>query len=146
MAFNLAHSGRWVVYGMSLASCLGVDVETITPRACLESLIDRCLTPHEIAVLPTKPAARLRAFYQHWSIKEAHLKAVGLGISYPMSQVHIGWHPTLHLKQPAIAPHVALNDWTVQVWNLSEDVVAAACIGASYHRLLIQPFPLPSSS
>ena len=134
--FNLAHSDDWVIYGFSRCPWLGVDVEQLTRRRHLEGLIQRCLTPAEQATLPPTPTARLQTFLHYWTIKEAHLKAIGQGLSYPMRAVQVSLHP-LQLEQPAQVDHPP-SAWALHLWSPGPGAIAAACIGES-----AQPVFLP---
>lgn len=142
LEFNLAHSGDWVVYGVSRDRAIGVDVEQILPRRHLDGLEQRCLTPCERATLSPEPTERLRQFLAYWTVKEAHLKAIGQGLSYPMQRVEVGWQPEPHLRIPAIAPNLAVSAWTVATWEVAEDAIAAVCVAAVPCTLRYQPFPL----
>ncbi|MEL6381050.1 MAG: 4'-phosphopantetheinyl transferase superfamily protein [Cyanobacteria bacterium J06626_18] len=141
LQFNLAHSGSWVVYAVGQQALLGVDVEQINPRTRLDGLIERCLTSNEQATLPVAHAARLEGFFQHWTVKEAHLKAIGLGLSYPMTDVEIAWHPDPTLVIPAKID-TAPTPWTVKLWYPTDDAIAAVCTGRSHSQVVIRSFPV----
>lgn len=82
--FNVTHSGEVVLLAVSDERPVGVDVERRRDVARVQALIDRWLTPDERAELD---AIRRRglddsdAFLRVWSLKEARLKALGVGIS-----------------------------------------------------------------
>lgn len=138
--FNLAHSGNWVIYGFSRCQWIGVDVEQITERTYLEALIHRCLTPDEQATLPQAPAKRLKTFLQYWTIKEAHLKAIGLGLSYPLTEVAVALTPKPYLKRPAQIGNKTGPEWTTTLWQPNSGAIAAACVGQSDQQIMIHPF------
>ncbi|NER84749.1 MAG: 4'-phosphopantetheinyl transferase superfamily protein [Leptolyngbya sp. SIO1D8] len=142
--FNLAHSQDWVVYGVGHPPFLGVDVEQTIHRQYLDGLIQRCLTMEEqVTLSPTAPA-RLRGFLQHWTVKEAHLKAIGLGLSYPMTEVQVAWWPEPHLVCPAVTE--TPTPWTVKLWHPAEDAIAAVCVGQVDNRFWLRSFPLAGYS
>ncbi|MDB9525248.1 4'-phosphopantetheinyl transferase superfamily protein [Oscillatoria sp. CS-180] len=129
--FNLAHSGAWVVYGFSLCQWIGVDVEEKVERTYLESLIQRCLTTQEKISLEESKSTRLTGFLKYWTIKEAHLKALGLGLSYPMTEVQVEFQPEPYL---AIAGQIAdetIQTWTIKLWYPDANSVAASCVGGT---------------
>jgi len=138
--FNLAHSGDWVIYGVSRCEWLGVDVEQISPRPYLEALIQRCLTPQEQGTLPTLTEARLQTFFQYWTVKEAHLKALGVGLSFPMTKVQVALKPKLWLELPACIQDVELADWFVHLWTPQPGAIASVCVAQSLPQLLIRSF------
>ncbi len=129
LQFNLAHSGSWVVYGVGHCQWLGVDVEQLAPRPRLEALIRRCLNSVEQATLPPVPTERLERFVQYWTVKEAHLKAVGLGLSYPMTAVQVRLQPTPQLVRPVQAAEVTTTQWQTQLWCPDATAIAAVCVG-----------------
>lgn len=140
--FNLAHSGEWVVYAVGQQFLLGIDVEQIVARGYLDSLIERCLTPAEQVNLPQASPERLIGFLKHWTVKEAHLKAIGLGLGYPMTDLQIDWHPEPQLVRPAKADTVPVTEWTLKLWYPADDAIAAACVGQAESRFVIRDFPV----
>lgn len=129
LSFNVSHSGPWVVYALSHCPWVGVDVEHIAPRAHLEGLIRRCLTPQEQAQLPTEDAAKLHQFLTYWTAKEAHLKAVGVGLSYPMAQVQVALSLTPAVSRPVDSAETQGANWTLHFWQPSPAAIAALCVG-----------------
>ncbi len=141
--FNLAHSGDWAIYGMSQHPWVGVDVEQYRELPTLEGLIQRCLTPLEQAHLPTGHPARSHAFFQYWAIKEAHLKAIGVGLGYGMQCIQVAPLPHPHLVCAAQVSGMAASDWSITLWQPTPAAIAAACTGSNPHRFILHPFPLP---
>ncbi|MEM1309502.1 MAG: 4'-phosphopantetheinyl transferase superfamily protein [Cyanobacteria bacterium P01_H01_bin.153] len=144
LSFNVAHSGDWVVFGFSHKALIGVDVEVLQPRRRLSALIQRCLTVEEQAQLPAASEARLAQFLRYWTLKEAHLKAIGLGLSYPIKRVQVALAPTSHLICPAQVPDEPNEDWQVELWQPSDGAIAAVCIGQAeceIQRFRLTPMP-----
>lgn len=88
LQFNLSHSDRALLIGLSRAQPLGVDIEgRPRPRPYLE-LARRYFTDAESSALAALPADRLvPAFLNLWSAKEAMLKAIGRGIAFGLDRV-----------------------------------------------------------
>jgi 4'-phosphopantetheinyl transferase len=82
--FSLSHShGRLMVAVADVE--VGCDIEWIDPDLDWRPIADRLFAPAEadaLRALPT-PQAR-RGFFDCWSRKEAYVKALGLGLSYPL--------------------------------------------------------------
>ena len=82
--FNVSHSGDLVLLAVSDDRAIGVDVERRRPVQRVRALIERWLTDAE-----RRDLERIRgsdgdesdAFLRVWSLKEARLKALGVGIS-----------------------------------------------------------------
>jgi len=83
LRFNISHTEglvACVVHGMQ--DC-GIDVEYRNRRASLEPLMRRCFTPEERQWIGTGVEER-RRFFQLWTLKEAYIKARGMGMALPL--------------------------------------------------------------
>jgi 4'-phosphopantetheinyl transferase len=90
LRFNLSHTAGLVACAVALGRDVGVDVEhTATPRfdaqACLE-VAASSFAPSELAGLAgLPPEARRERFFAIWTLKEAYIKARGLGLALPLA-------------------------------------------------------------
>jgi 4'-phosphopantetheinyl transferase len=76
--FNLSHADDVVLYAISRAGHVGVDVERVRPG--VEKDLAARLSPTARRLLEAlPPAARRRAFFQGWTRMEAYAKARGEG-------------------------------------------------------------------
>jgi 4'-phosphopantetheinyl transferase len=88
--FNLAHSGKLALFGMTLKRQIGIDVERISRDFPCEEIARLFFSSSEVAHLSSlPPAARHRAFFNCWTRKEAFIKAKGLGLSLPLDQFDV---------------------------------------------------------
>lgn len=82
--FNFSHSGEYVVCAIDDEEC-GVDVEDMSNYS--EDIADNAFHENEVTKLhqydDNKEAARYFTFL--WTMKEAYLKALGVGLSKPLS-------------------------------------------------------------
>ncbi|MGH2537950.1 MAG: 4'-phosphopantetheinyl transferase family protein [Candidatus Promineifilaceae bacterium] len=93
MHFNLSHSARLALLAFGV-SPLGVDVERVRPLGRLDALARRVLAPAEWDVWAGLPAgARLGAFFDQWSSKEAVAKATGGGVGQLLRGVALAARP-----------------------------------------------------
>ena len=87
-SFNLAHSGGMVACVLSTLKDVGVDVEHLDRRPMAADLYRRYCSPAEIADIERyDDDERLRRFLTYWTLKEAYLKARGLGIAVQLADV-----------------------------------------------------------
>jgi 4'-phosphopantetheinyl transferase len=108
LQFNLSHTRGLVACAVSWQVELGVDVENLDRRAPLE-LAGTYFAPAEQAWLRGLPtAARPRGFFQLWTLKEAYIKATGLGLAQPLEAFAFGFDP-LHVTfaDPALGDPAA---------------------------------------
>ena len=86
--FNLAHSAGLVVCALATNREVGVDVENLDRQPVEPALVERCCSATEMADIAAQPAARQHdRFLVYWTLKEAYLKARGLGISVTLADV-----------------------------------------------------------
>ncbi len=85
--FNVSHSGDWVVCVIN-TSVAGIDVQEIKPMK--NSISERFFTKEENDyLLSLKENNQLHGFYDIWSLKEAYIKALGVGLSMPLNEFTI---------------------------------------------------------
>ena len=90
ISFNVSHSGEHGLIAIAARGHLGVDVEERVERRDLDELIATVLGPDEQAELLTAGGRRkLHLFFRLWTVKEALIKARGLGLSLHMSTFEI---------------------------------------------------------
>ena len=84
LEFNLSHSGDAVLVGVSLHP-LGVDIELVRDVPDFLEIAKRHFAPSEVEeLLRLAPEQRCESFYVTWTRKEALVKALGLGLSFPL--------------------------------------------------------------
>jgi len=82
LRFSLSHAGGLVACAVAEEIDVGLDVERVDEQGAGEALARRFFAPAEVRALGALPeAARARRFFQYWTLKEAYLKARGLGLS-----------------------------------------------------------------
>ena len=85
LRFNLSHTAGLVACLVGRDRTVGVDVENTTREAEYFDLAQRYFAPAEVAQLRALPPTEQRArFFQMWTLKEAYVKARGLGLSLPL--------------------------------------------------------------
>jgi 4'-phosphopantetheinyl transferase len=82
--FNVSHSGDLILMAVSGDRAVGVDIERKREVQRVDALLRRWLSPEEqtaYATIHRRGASPSEAFLRLWSLKEARLKALGVGIS-----------------------------------------------------------------
>lgn len=114
--FNLSHSGTRIAIGFAVGGRIGVDIERHRGDRDLRAFADGVTGPRERRRLSgLDDGAFADEFYACWTRKEALVKALGLGLSYPPSAIDIPALPpdgVVALQDPALAP--ADRVWTVR--------------------------------
>ena len=85
---NLSHTRGALLCGLSDVSPLGVDLENIQRKVRFGKLQERCFTRAENGWIAE--ASNLEdGFFRAWTLKEAYLKATGLGIRIELKDLEI---------------------------------------------------------
>jgi 4'-phosphopantetheinyl transferase len=119
--FNLTHHPTLVACAVAEELEVGVDVEPLSRGASLCALAPRVFAPTELAALGALPAeAQPERAVALWTLKEAYIKARGLGLSLPLAGFAFG------LDDPAaptisFVPH-AIEDDSARWWFWTMDV------------------------
>lgn len=83
--FNLSHSGRKLVMAVAAGEAIGVDIERCTRPRRVSKISSRYFSDQEANdLLILTGTDRLRRFYDLWTLKEAYIKACGLGLAIPL--------------------------------------------------------------
>ena len=115
LEFNVAHSGDLVLYAVTRARAVGVDVEAERPQLADELTARRFFSPSEVAaLLALPPAGRHAAFFRIWTRKEAYVKARGDGLSLPLDSFDVAQAPDAPTLLLATRPDAAeAGRWTL---------------------------------
>lgn len=90
LRFNLSHTDGLCACVVTLASSGGIDVERMRPLDDLLQLAQSSFSPCEyLALRAAPPAEQAELFYFYWTLKEAYVKARGMGLSLPLSEFAI---------------------------------------------------------
>ncbi len=117
LAFNASDSGDLMALGVALNRLLGVDIERVRDDFGGLEIAERFFSPAEIASLRSlPPQARPRAFFRCWTRKEAFIKAIGEGLSYPLHQFEV----TLKPDEPARLLRVVGEPDAARRWFLTD--------------------------
>jgi 4'-phosphopantetheinyl transferase len=84
LRFNLSHTQGLAACAVTNGCDVGIDVENIT-RKHSPRLAERVFSRRELKTLRGLPAGeQARRFFELWTLKEAYLKARGLGLMIPL--------------------------------------------------------------
>jgi 4'-phosphopantetheinyl transferase len=87
LRFNLSNTRGLVVCLVSGAREGGIDVEDTTGGTEALGIADHFFAPSEVASLrPLHPLDQKVRFFELWTLKEAYIKARGLGLALPLQQ------------------------------------------------------------
>jgi 4'-phosphopantetheinyl transferase len=115
---------------VTLENDCGIDAEALSGRHNLSGVAERMFSvdeSHELQQL--KGSLQLDYFFARWTLREAYVKALGIGISFPTrkltftvdndSAVAVSFHPDIEDQQ---------NNWHFQLLRPTEEHIAAIAI------------------
>jgi 4'-phosphopantetheinyl transferase len=94
LTFNLSHASGVAACAVALDREVGVDVESLDRALDDLAVADACLAPAELADVCSCPGPdRLGRLLEYWTLKEAYLKARGVGLAVPPRAVELRLEP-----------------------------------------------------
>jgi len=139
LCFSLARAAGLAVGLFAFDREVGVDVERVAPIDAV-ALAERFFSAEETAVLSgLDPDARLARFYALWTLREAYLKARGVGLTLPLHQLLFRPTPSGGAAAefgPAIGDDPAR--WQFRLIWLTRRHLAATCIRRRSKRTAIR--------
>jgi 4'-phosphopantetheinyl transferase len=87
LRFNLSHTPGLIACAVTIGREVGIDVEYIGRQLLHDNIPERFFSAQEVTDLRALPAdEQPRAFFDYWTLKEAYIKARGLGLALPLGQ------------------------------------------------------------
>jgi 4'-phosphopantetheinyl transferase len=115
LRFNISHTHGLVACALALEHDVGVDVEHVERRLEIGRVAPSVFSQEERrALAPLEGDALRTRFFQLWTLKEAYIKARGMGLALPLRDI------TFRLdgrQRPEIALGPALGDMAERWWR-----------------------------
>lgn len=150
LEFSLTHARGLVACAVTATGPVGIDAETDTRSVEVDLLMNEVCSVRERRALAQLPDLERRSrFLDFWTLKEALLKAHGLGLSEDLAGLdfQIGSDLEIDFKMPRSFPDTPLSCRLVRVRGLGRVAVAgsgpvrAAAVRMVQPSSLTQPFP-----
>ena len=100
LRFSVSHSGAFAMFGFARGRLIGVDVEAIRADWNYRDLAAAICTERESKTLELlEEPRRAGELGCYWTLKEAYLKAIGVGLSFPYRRIEVAG-PMLGVENP----------------------------------------------
>ncbi len=129
--FNLSHSGETALVALRTEKAIGVDIEYHRDREFL-GLADHVFSDLECKTLNAinsnncdhtdNDSEEIHAFFHIWAQKEAFIKAIGQGLSYPLKEFSVSATEPAKLLE---AQHENIHDWYLHSFQPNPESHAA---------------------
>ena len=130
ICFNLSHTSGLVACVTSRCGDVGIDVEKADCHADLETMARHCLSDMELARWRQETTTqRCLSFYELWTLKEALMKGLGLGLSLRPSEVSFEAQSGSPESSPAwFLTTTGLGKWSFHVFTPTAEHVGAIAV------------------
>ena len=133
LRFNLTHTAGLVACVVTLVDDCGIDAEQITSRHNPSGVAKRMFSEIETRALERlQGEAYLEHFFSRWTLREAYVKARGIGISFPTRKLtftvkrdnsaEVSFHPTIDDRR---------DNWHFQLFKPTGEHITAIALRRS---------------
>jgi 4'-phosphopantetheinyl transferase len=130
LQFNLAHSGEFVLIAIADGRAVGIDVEEVRDDFDAGEVAAHFFSPGEQRDLEMLTGrAKIEAFFECWTRKEAYVKARGEGLSLPLDRFDVSLRPGEPARLIATRPDPAeATRWQLSGLDVADGYKAALAV------------------
>lgn len=133
--FNVSHSGDVALYGITRNRRIGVDVEQMRPLADEAQFVKSIFSPVEQQAFGRiRPSEKQDAFFNGWTRKEAFIKAIGLGLSFPLEAFDVSLSPGLPAQLLEVRGTPGHQEWSMNALSVGPAYKAAYVVEGKQHQ------------
>jgi len=131
LSFNVSHTRGLIMMGVSRHRTIGVDTENTKRSSALIEMPKQFYSRDEITELRAEPDddRRSERLLEIWTLKEAYVKARGVGLSMPLDQISFSLPGSRGIE---VAFSAGINDdrdnWAFWMLRPSPDHQSAVCV------------------
>lgn len=128
LQFNISHSQECALFGFSLDSLIGVDLEYLREMPDAVKIAQRFFSARESDLIDNlDQEQQSQTFFQLWTAKEAYLKAIGKGLSGSLASVEISFDS---VSNQTLLSAIDGNTAAVKNWSIYSCLPESNYIGA----------------
>lgn len=133
LCFNVSHAFEQALFAFSRNRQIGIDVEHVRPIPEVTAIIRSAFSAREQARWWALPQEQQQvAFFRGWTRKEACLKALGVGLSYPLDCVEVTFAPAGLLRLDGASQQA--SEWSLVDLLTPGDYIGALVVqGSDWH-------------
>jgi 4'-phosphopantetheinyl transferase len=127
LRFSLSHTRSVVACAIATELDVGIDVEDLTRDAPLE-VSERFALSERTALAALGPGAREDLFFAYWTLKEAYIKARGLGLAIPLDEMAFDVSPSKIEVSFRAGSLDDESEWRFESWRIGDTCRAAIAV------------------
>lgn len=129
LEFNLSHTKKVAILALTFGQEIGIDIE-FEEENVSKAIVYRYFSREEVTYIDSAPSClQAYRFWEIWTLKEAYLKSIGLGLSAPLNAF------SFNLNKPNIIKANSIPDWKDDFkkrwfaqWKPSSEHIASICM------------------
>jgi 4'-phosphopantetheinyl transferase len=139
LQFNISHSKDLALFAFALHNQIGIDIEYIQEDFSCEEIAPQFFSKQENIVLSALPKEQQReAFFTCWTRKEAFIKSIGEGLSFPLDKFDVDL--TANKENQPLPVYIHDEKNANRVYSLyalypARDYVAALALDVLPHKI-----------
>lgn len=134
--FNISNSENICVCAFGQYSEIGIDIEKIHDLPDMDRIIARFFSEEEKRRFCSLPLpGRTQTFFKYWARKEALLKAMGMGMSYPLDKIDIAGNENSPQLVTKIEGSDISNQWTILDMDIFTGFASALALQGEHRDL-----------
>lgn len=135
--FNISHSKQMAVFAFSKYCNIGIDIEFINKKIEFDEIAKRFFSKNEVKTLNSlSDKDKVIGFYNCWTRKEAFIKAVGEGLSFPLDKFEVSLEPEKPAKIIKInCPQQDVSKWSIYAIKPEHNFVGSCVLEGSIERI-----------
>ena len=128
--FNLSHSKNNLFFGFCLNNNIGVDIEETDRSINVNDLAKQIFSESDLkSFMQLSDENKLIGFFNAWTCKEAFIKAIGMGMHFPLKNFSVSFTPNQATQLLDIQDErYHKKDWALKQFNITDTVIAAVAI------------------
>ncbi len=137
LRFNISHSNGVGLFAFTQKLELGVDIEFCKREIEIIAIAKRFFSQNEIKALSTLSGEdRVTGFYNCWTRKEAFIKAIGEGLSFPLDKFEVSLSPAKSAKLLAVnCDTKAELNWSLRSFKPYQNFIGALAFRGEIQKL-----------
>ncbi len=135
--FSVSHSADLAAFAVTVDVPVGVDVERLRGLEDMDQIAARTFSGRECGALRSLPRGqRAAGFFNCWTRKEAYIKALGEGLSYPLDRFSVSLVPGTPARLETVEDQPShVEAWTMEALPVSAGFAGAVVVGRPRARV-----------